>query len=69
MISELIKSFGKISNPATSEREIRTLQDAIQTVDAQDMMILSDNSEDPIRIGEKEIHIESIPEWLLKQPV
>jgi hypothetical protein len=44
------------------------MQDAIRTVDAQNLLILSDNNEDPIRIGDREIQIHSIPEWLLKQP-
>lgn len=52
-----MKSSGKISNPATREREIRAMQDAIQTVDAQHMLILSDNSKDPIRIRNMDIQI------------
>lgn len=68
MISLTVKSPGKISNPATREREIRAMQDAVKTVDAQNLLILSDNNEDPIRIDDKEIQIQSIPEWLLQQP-
>ena len=58
-----------MSNPATREREIRAMKDANQTVDAEKMVILSENSEDPIRIGNKEIQIHSIPEWLLQKPI
>jgi len=44
------------------------MQDTIKPVDVQNLMILSDNTEDPIRIGDKEIQIHSIPEWLLQRP-
>lgn len=63
-----MKSIGNVINTTTREREIRAMQDAIKTVDAQNLLILSDDNEDPIRIGDKEIQIQSIPEWLLKQP-
>lgn len=68
MISLTVKSSGKISNSATRERKIRAIQDAVKTVDAQDLLILSDNNEDPIRIDDKEIQIQFFPEWLLHQP-
>ena len=68
MISLTVNSSGKISNPATRERKIRAIQDAVKTVDAQDLLILSDNNEDPIRIDDKEIQIQFFPEWLLHQP-
>ncbi len=64
----LIQVTQNMSNLATREREIRAIQDAIKTVDVQNLIILSDNTEDPIRIGDREIQIHSIPEWLLKQP-
>ena len=64
----LIQLTQNMSNPATREREIRAIQDAVKTVDAQNLLILSEDNEDPIRIGDKEIQIQSIPEWLLKQP-
>lgn len=44
---------------------MRAMQNAIQTLDAQNFLILSENNEDPIRMGDKEIQIQSIPEWLL----
>lgn len=47
---------------------MHALQDAILTLDAQNFLILSENNEDPIRMGAKEIQIQSIPEWLLQQP-
>jgi|AutmiccommunBRH5_1029478.scaffolds.fasta_scaffold94483_2 hypothetical protein len=68
MISFILKSFGKINLPTTLEREVRAMQDTIKPVDVQNLMILSDNTEDPIRIGDKEIQIHSIPEWLLQRP-
>jgi hypothetical protein len=68
MISLTVKSFANMSNPATREREIRAIQDAIQTVDTQHILILAEDTEDLIRIGDKEIQIQSIPEWLLQQP-
>jgi predicted AAA+ superfamily ATPase len=64
----LIQVTQNMSNSATREREIRAMQDAVKTVDAQNLLILSDDNEDSIRIGEKEIQIHSIPEWLLQQP-
>ena len=47
---------------------MRAMQDAIQTLDAKNFLILSENNEDPIRMCDKEIQIQSIPEQLLQQP-
>ncbi len=63
----LIQVAQNMSIPTTREREIRAIQDAIQTVDTQHILILSEDNEDPIRIGDKEIQIQSISEWLLQQ--
>jgi hypothetical protein len=61
----MIQVTQNMSNPTTKEREIRAMQDAINTVDAEHLVILSEENEDPIKVGNKEIRIISIPDWLL----
>lgn len=61
----LIQVAQHMNNPSTREREIRALEDAIKTVEIQSLLILSDENEDPIKIGDKEIQVLAISEWLL----
>lgn len=61
----MIQVTNNMNNPTTREREIRAMQDAIKTVNAEKLIILSDEKEDPINIGNKEIIIRSFTDWLL----
>ena len=62
---ELIQVSQHLNNPATREREVRALEDANKALDPKSLLILSNENEDPIKIGKKEILVRAIPEWLL----
>jgi hypothetical protein len=54
-----------MGNPATREREIRALSDAIRGVKAESALILSDANEKEFELEGISVEIHSVSEWLL----
>ncbi len=63
----LIQVAGNLAQPATRDREIRALKDAIEIVKIQSALILADANEVPFEINGVPVHIQSLAEWLLAE--
>jgi hypothetical protein len=55
-----------MDNPATREREIRALTDAMKTLDLSSGLILADSNTETITRNGITITIRSLAEWLLE---
>lgn len=55
-----------MQNPATRERELRALEDAITGVRAASALILTDANEAPVTVSGLPVEIRSLTEWLLE---
>jgi uncharacterized protein len=62
---ELYQVAQNMAQPATREREVRGLTDAMRDLGVQSATILTDVSADPIRVGDASIEVRSVAEWLL----
>lgn len=62
---QLIQVARNLENPATREREIRALSDALKGVKAESALILSDANENEFFLDGIKVEIRSIAEWLL----
>jgi uncharacterized protein len=63
---QLIKVAKNLSNPATREREVRALVDAMRSHNIPQGVILSDANAEPVKENGFTITIRSIAEWLLE---
>jgi hypothetical protein len=63
---QLIQVAQSLSNPATREREVRALVDAMHSLNIPQGMILTDANAEPIQEDGLRITIRSIAEWLLE---
>lgn len=64
---QLIQVTQTLSNPSTYEREIRALSAAMQDLNLNQGMILTDVNAPPLTENGRTIEITSISEWLLQQ--
>jgi uncharacterized protein len=64
---QLIQVARNMENPATREREIRALRDALTGVKAESALILSDANEDDFDLEGVRVEVRSVAEWLLGQ--
>ena len=62
---QLIQVSQHIDNPATREREVRALFDAMQALKVEESLILADVNANPIQENGFTIQIRSLAEWLL----
>ena len=62
---QLIQVSQHIDHPATREREVRALFDAMQALKVEESLILADVNADPIQENGFTIQIRSLAEWLL----
>jgi uncharacterized protein len=63
---QLVQVAQNMDNPATREREIRALEDAMKTLDLSSGMILTDSNTETITRNGITITIRSLAEWLLE---
>jgi len=63
----LIQVAQNLSNPTTRDRELRALEDAAGAVNAQRMLILSDDNEDDLQLNGVPVQVRSTAAWLLEQ--
>lgn len=64
---QLVQVTRSLGDPATRERELRALADAIQSVKVKSTLILSDSNEDGLELNGVPVEVHSAAEWLLNQ--
>ncbi|MBT7989833.1 MAG: ATP-binding protein, partial [Anaerolineae bacterium] len=64
---QLIQVSQHLKNPATREREIRALEDALAHTPAQSALILTDANQESFEINGIPVSIRSTAEWLLQE--
>lgn len=62
----LLQVAQDLGQPATREREVRALTDAMRSLGLSDGLILTDFSAAPIRTDGVTIHVRALSEWLLE---
>jgi predicted AAA+ superfamily ATPase len=63
---QLIQVAQSLSNPATREREVRTLVDAMRSLNLSQGVILSDANAESVKENGFTITMRSVAEWLLE---
>lgn len=63
--AQLIQVAQNLNQPATREREVRSLEAAIQSLKAQSALILTDANEDAFEINGVPVEIRSAAQWLI----
>ena len=64
---QLIQVTQHMDNPATREREIRALNEALQTIKVESALILSDANENSFDINGVPVEVRSTAEWIIGQ--
>jgi predicted AAA+ superfamily ATPase len=64
---QLIQVAQNMDQPATREREVRALTEAMRELKLTHGMILSDTNTEPFKQGRLTIDVRSTAEWLMKQ--
>jgi hypothetical protein len=64
---QLIQVAQHLENPATREREVRALKDALKGITADSALILTEANEDSFEINGVPVKVQSIAEWLVSQ--
>ena len=62
----LIQVAQQIDQPATREREVRALREAMRQLGLRESLLLTDRKQDPIDADGRTIHVRSVAEWLLE---
>ena len=63
---ELLQVTQNMEQPATREREVRALTDAMRGLDLSHGLILTDANAEPIEVDGMTIEVRSLAEWLLQ---
>jgi hypothetical protein len=63
---QLIQVAQNLDNPATREREVRALVDALRALNLTSALLLTDSNADPVTEAGLTITIRSLAEWLLE---
>lgn len=61
----LIQVSQHLDNPVTREREFRAIESAVQHIKVEQVLVLSENNEAPVKVGGIPVQIRSIADWLL----
>jgi predicted AAA+ superfamily ATPase len=64
---QLIQVAQHLENPATREREIRALEDAIPAANAKSALIITDENEETFAVSGIPVEVLSAAEWMLKR--
>ena len=62
---QLIQVTQHMDNPGTREREVRALNEALQTIQVESALILSDANEDSFEIRGVPVEVRSTAEWFI----
>jgi predicted AAA+ superfamily ATPase len=63
---QFVQVTQRLENPATREREVRALEDAIKGLNAHSALILADTGESSFEINGIPIEVQSVAEWMAK---
>jgi len=55
-----------LKNAATREREVRALDDAVQSIPVESALILSDTNEDGFEVRGVPVQVRSTAEWFIR---
>jgi uncharacterized protein len=61
---QLIQVTQNLNNPTTREREVRALLDAMQALQVEESLLLSEANAEPVQENGMTIQIQSVAEWL-----
>ena len=64
---QLVQVTQNLDAPATRARELRALEDAIQSINVKSALILSDSNEDGFEVKHVPVEVLSTAEWLLSR--
>jgi predicted AAA+ superfamily ATPase len=64
---QLVQVTQNLNIPATLERELRALTEAVQSVKVKSAVILTDSNDDALEVNGVRVEIRSTAEWLLSQ--
>lgn len=66
---QLIQVTQRMDQPETRARELRAVEEALQAMPVEDVLILTDENENTLDVGGRQVRIQSIAEWLATQDV
>ena len=61
---QLVQVAQHLDNPTTRQREIRALQDAIQSIPVQSALILTEANEEDFALDGVPVTVRSVAEWM-----
>lgn len=64
---QLVQVTQTLENPATRERELRALSEAIRSIKAKSAMLLANSNEDGVEVNGVPVEVRSTAEWLVSQ--
>jgi predicted AAA+ superfamily ATPase len=64
---QLVQVTQTLENPATRERELRALSEAVRSVKAKSALILANSNEDGVEVNGVPVEVRSTAEWLVSQ--
>ncbi len=64
---QLVQVTQTLENPATRERELRALAEAVRSIKVKSAMILANSNEDGVEVNGVPVEVRSTAEWLLSQ--
>jgi hypothetical protein len=64
---QLVQVTQTLENPATRERELRALAEAVRSIKVKSVMILANSNEDGVEVNGVPVEVRSTAEWLLSQ--
>jgi hypothetical protein len=64
---QLVQVTQTLENPATRERELRALADAVRSIKVKSALILSNSNENEVKVNGVPVEVRSTAEWLVNQ--
>jgi uncharacterized protein len=64
---QLVQVTQSLDNPATRERELRSLAEAVHSIEVKNALILSDSNKDEFELSGVPVEVRSTSEWLLSK--
>lgn len=64
---QLVQVSQRLDNPATRDREVRALQDALASLPVENALLLNDKNDEAFELNGVPVAVQSTAEWLLDQ--
>jgi predicted AAA+ superfamily ATPase len=64
---QLVQVSQRLDNPATRDREVRALQDALASLPVENALLLNDKNDEAFELNGVPVAVQSTVEWLLDQ--